>query len=242
MKAKFLIAGNSAISVQLGEDISLEVNRKVRMLYAKLKENPIDGVVEMVPTYASLTLHYKPEVILFSPLKEEIEKRMTNLGEASKEKKIVKEIPICYEGELGLDLEECAKLQGVSQEEIVRMHSEHEYYAYMLGFAPGHAYMARFSEPFRFKRRESPRVRIDAGSIVVQENLSNFIPFDQPCGWNIIGTTPLKICDYKRQDPFLVHAGEWVKFIPVTTKEYHRIKEEDQHNKYLIKTYERVVM
>ena len=198
MEAKFLVAGDCAVSVQMGSEISLEVNRLVRNLYTNLTENPVDGITEMVPTYASLMVHYQPQVIGFDHLKEEIGKRMKEEGEAEQARQIVKEIPICYGGELGPDLEDCAAYEDVSVEEFIRMHSEHEYYSYMLGFAPGHAYMARFEEPFHFKRRETPRVHIPGRSIVAQLNLSNLIPFGQPCGWNIVGSTPLEICDYQK--------------------------------------------
>ena len=122
-------------------------------------------------------------------------------------------------------------------EEIIRKHSQHEYYVYMLGFAPGHPYMARFDEPFGFKRRESPRVKIPARSIVVQQNLSDFIPFEQPCGWNIIGSTPLDICNFDNEDPFLVHAGDWVKHVPVTKSEYDKIRRDVEKGTYKVKTY-----
>ena len=223
MEAKFLISGDSAISVQMGSEISLEVNQLVRMLFLDLTKNPIEGIVEMVPTYASLMVHYRPEKIRYDQLKEEIERRLLSMEQVEEESHIVKEIPICYGGELGPDLEDCAAYENVSVDEFIRMHSGHEYYSYMLGFAPGHAYMARFEESFHFKRRETPRVRIPGQSIVVQLNLSNLIPFDQPCGWNIIGATPLTICDYTKEDPLLVHAGEWVRYVPVSLREYHKI-------------------
>lgn len=239
MSAKFLLTGDCSLSVQMGDTISLEVNRQVRMLLLSLTRQPVEGIKEMVPTYASLMVHYRPEIIRFAQLKEEIEKRLEQMDAVDEESSIVKEIPICYGGELGPDLEDCAAFEKVSVEEFIRMHSQHEYYSYMLGFAPGHAYMARFEEPFHSKRRESPRVRISGGSIVVQLNLSNLIPFDQPCGWNIIGATPLTICDYSREDPFLVHAGDWVKYIPVSRKEYDAIKEDVRLGRYQLKTYPR---
>jgi allophanate hydrolase subunit 1 len=102
----------------------------------------------------------------------------------------------------------------------------------MLGFAPGHPYAARFEEPFSFKRRETARVMIPARSVVVQQNLSDLIPFDQPCGWNIIGQTPCEICDYSRKDPFLVHAGEWTRYIPVTPEEFRKIRKQVEAGKW----------
>ena len=97
--------------------------------------------------------------------------------------------------------------------------------------------MARFEEPYSFKRRESPRVKIPARSVVVQLNLSDLIPFEQPCGWNIIGMTPLEICDFKKEDPFLVHAGDWVKYVPVTQTEYDKIRRDVKNGTYHVKTY-----
>lgn len=242
MDVKFLIVGDCAVSVQMGSEISLDVNEKVRKLFTNLNEKPVDGIVEMVPTYASLMIHYRPEKISYNKLKKVIELRMKESTEVEAVSQIVKEIPICYGGELGPDLEDCAAFEDVSVKEFIRMHSEHEYYTYMLGFAPGHAYKARFEEPFHFKRREQPRIRIPGGSIVAQLNLSNFIPFPQPCGWNIIGGTPLTVCDYHRADPFLVHAGEWVKYMPVTKREYDKIKKDAQKGRYQVKTYTKKVV
>lgn len=241
MEAKFLMVGDCAISVQMGSEISLEVNQLVRMLLANVQNNPIKGIVEMVPTYASLMIHYKPEIITYDCLIEELKSRLDHKGEAQQESRIVKHIPICYGGEFGPDLDDCADFEKISKEEFIRMHSEHEYYSYMLGFAPGHSYMARFEEPFHFKRRESPRVSIPGQSIVVQLNLSNLIPFPQPCGWNIIGATPLTICDYSKEDSFLVHAGEWVRYVPISDREYQKIRKDVMKGTYRVQTEKKVV-
>lgn len=241
MEAKFLLVGDAAISVQMGDEISLEVNQLVRMLYQELTRNPIEGVTEMVPTYVSLMIHYRPDVIRYEELKARIQVQMQHMENVEGQSGTVKEIPICYGGEFGPDLEDCAAFENISTQELIRMHSDHEYLAYMLGFAPGHAYMSRFEEPFHFKRRESPRVHIPGRSIVAQLYQSNLIPFDQPCGWNILGMTPLTICDYSKEDPFLVRAGEWVKFIPITKREYELIRKDVERGTYRLKTYEKVV-
>lgn len=235
MEPRFLITGDCAVSIQMGTEISLEVNQKVLELQTELTEHPIEGITEMVPTYASLMVHYDPRKIRAKQLMEEIRSRFGQGKTTVKREKVIREIPILYGGELGPDLELCAELEGTTVEEIIRKHSEHDYYVYMLGFAPGHPYSARFEEPFSFKRRETARINIPARSVVVQQNLSDLIPFDQPCGWNIIGSTPLTICDYKKEDPFLVHAGEWVRYIPVTKEEYERIRKADEAGTYQVK-------
>ena len=238
MDVKILMSGDQAVSVQMGDEISLEVNWKVLMLHEELKKKPVEGIREMVPTYASLMIHYRPEIIGLDKLMDEIYQRVDSMQGIAETKKIIREVPILYGGETGPDLELCAQLENTTVEEIIRKHSSHDYYVYMLGFAPGHPYSARFEEPFSFKRRDTARVKIPAGSVVVQLNLSDLIPFEQPCGWNIIGSTPLTICDYKKEDPFLVHAGEWIRYIPVNKKEYDQIKRADEAGIYKVKVRE----
>lgn len=241
MAVRFLVAGDKAVSVEFGSVISLELNGKVRMLQKELQEHPVKGVTETVPTYCSLIVHYQPEVIRYARLVEELEKRMECMEKVTVGKEYIKEVPVLYGGTLGPDLEDCAQFEKVSAQELIRMHSQHEYYVYMLGFAPGHPYMARFEEPFHFKRRESPRVKIPGRSIVVQLNLSDLIPFEQPCGWNIIGSTPLDICNFERKEPFLLQAGDWVKHIPITEREYDLIRKDVENGTYRVKTYEKAV-
>ncbi|MDY5021948.1 MAG: allophanate hydrolase subunit 1 [Blautia sp.] len=237
MDVKILMSGDQAVSVQMGDEISLEVNRKVLMLHEELKKRPVKGISEMVPTYASLMIHYRPDVISLDKLIDEIYQHIDSMKDIGASRKVIREVPILYGGETGPDLELCAQLENTTVEEIIRKHSSHDYYVYMLGFAPGHPYSARFEEPFSFKRRDTARVRIPERSVVVQLNLSDLIPFEQPCGWNIIGSTPVTICDYKKEDPFLVHAGEWVRYIPVSKKEYDAIRRADEAGTYKVKVH-----
>ncbi len=241
MGIRFLLAGDTAVSIQFGQEISMEISLQVRALQYNLESMPIDGIMEVVPTYSSLMIHYLPEIISYKELKTELELRIASLNTIEMPMEKVTEIPIVYGGTYGHDLEECAKLEGMSVEELIKIHSGSEYYVYMLGFAPGHPYMARFERPFSFKRRESPRVKIPGGSVVAAQNLSNLIPFDQPCGWNILGATPVVICDYQREQPFLVNAGQWVRFIPITEEEYVKIKQQVEQGTYHCKTYEKAV-
>lgn len=236
---QFRIAGDRAVSVVFGDEISLEVNTKVRMLVAELDRHPIDGVLEYAPTYAALMVQYHPDIIRYHHLVEQLQIRISQMKEIEEGTQIVKEVPVLYGGELGPDLEYCAELEQISTKELIRRHSEHEYYVYMLGFAPGHPYMARFAEPFQFKRRSEPRVWIPARSVVVQLNLSDFIPFDQPCGWNIIGSTPLELYDDRKENPFLLDAGDWVKHVPITQAEYDEIRKQVEAGTYQLKTYKR---
>ena len=235
MDVEFQPVGDRALTVKLGDKISLEVNEYVLNLQEALEKDPVAGIVETVPTYASLMIHYLPETIRYEALVEAVRAHLGKEGQRIQCSKRIKYIPICYDEEFGPDLAACAEFEGVQQEQMIEKHLRHVYYCYMLGFAPGHAYMSRFEEPFHFKRRDTPRERISAGSIVAMELLSNLIPFDQPCGWNIFGRTPLRICDYTRKEPFLVHAGDKVRFDRIDRKDFERIRSLDEAGRYQLK-------
>ncbi|HAT83004.1 allophanate hydrolase subunit 1 [uncultured Eubacterium sp.] len=233
MIPEILICGDSAVSVITGNDISLESNRLVLRLMKSFEQDPVKGIIETAPSYRALMIWYDPMIIGYEAICEEILQHAENMPVLDEKEQFVVEVPICYEGDdLAPDLQECADLQGVSVEEVIRIHSGHLYYTYMVGMSPGHPYSARFEEPFNFQRRPVPRLKIPGRSVVVQKNLSDLIPFDQPCGWNIIGTTPLDVTDFRKEDPFLVHEGQWVKYIPVSRSEYDRIREEVENGTY----------
>lgn len=241
MSIKILAAGERAITVGFGDAISLEINKQVMMLHNELNQNPHPGIVETVPSYSSLMVHYRPELISYTDIKVLIGDCLGRMKETSQTSSVITEIPVLYGGEKGMDLEDCAKMENITAEELIRIHSGHDYYVYMLGFAPGHPYTARFEQPFQFKRRESPRVKVSGGSIVAAQNLSNILPFDQPCGWNIIGHTPLILCDYKKEFPFLLSAGQWIRFVPVTKQQYDTIAGQVARGEYQVKSYEKAV-
>ena len=231
--------GDQALLVEFENEISIEVNQKVRALKYDLEQRTIPGIGELVPTYRALLIHYDSLRADLDQLKETIQASAASLDLSHLPRATVTEIPVLYEGEYALDLEEIARLENTTPEEIIRIHSGSDYYVYMLGFAPGHPYTARFEHPFSFKRRESPRVRIPGGSIVVQLALSDIIPFDQPCGWNIIGTTPILACDYRKENPFLLKAGQWIRHVPVDQAEFMEIKRQVELGEYQCKSYER---
>lgn len=241
-QAKICAAGDKAVSVVFGSVISKEINGRVRALKNALLSLKVNGITEMVITYAALAVHFEPALIRRKDLIAKIEAVLPGIlaaeieagpakenpahggGEAGR----VKEIPVLYGGEAGPDLSDCAAKEGKTEEEIIRIHTSYEHYIYMLGFSPGHPYSARDKEAFSFGRRETPRVSIPERSVVVQRNLTNITPFSQPCGWQVIGSTPLDITDYGRNEPFLFEAGDRLKFKAIDRAEYDRIREKEE--------------
>lgn len=232
-------AGDSSLLVEFENEISLEVNSKVRALRFTLEKSPFEGMGELLPAYRSLLVFYDPQKIGRKQAQEEIRSRLGNMDRISLPKAIVTEIPVCYDKEYAIDLEHIAQLENKTEEEIIRIHSQSDYFVYMLGFAPGHPYTARFENPFSFRRMENPRLKIPGGSIVVQLELSDIIPFEQPCGWNIIGSTPVLACDYRKKDPFLLQAGQWIHHRPVSKEEYLDIKRQVEAGTYVCRSWEK---
>lgn len=232
-------AGDSAVLVEFENEIGIETNAKVRSLMFSLERRPFAGMRELTPAYRSLLIQYDPCAVKSGAVREFVGQSLANLRSVTLPKPVITEIPVIYDPEFAPDIEEIARIEDKTVEEVIRIHSGSDYFVYMLGFAPGHPYTARFENPFSFKRRESPRVRIDGGSVVVQLALSNIIPFDQPCGWNIIGTTPVLVCDYRREKPFLLKAGQWIRHIPIGRDEYFDIKRRVELSEYVCRTYEK---
>ena len=202
-------AGDSALLVEFENEISLEVNSRVRALKYTLEQSPFEGMGELVPAYRSLLICYNPLKIRAKAAQEEVRSRLGHMDKVSMPKAIVTEIPVCYDKEYAVDLEHIAQLEHKSEEEVIRIHSQSDYFVYMLGFAPGHPYTARFENPFSFKRME------------------------------IIGSTPVLACDYRKKNPFLLQAGQWIHHRPVSKEEYLDIQKQVEAGTYVCRTWEK---
>lgn len=217
---KILPAGDQALVVEFGNEISEELNRKVQLLNKKITGKRIGGIVETVPTFRSLMVLYDPSVISFEKLKRLLAAIPVKETGSREQKRRVVEVPVCYSGELGPDLADVAEHAGLSEEEVIRIHSEREYNIYMLGFLPGFPYLGGLDERLHIPRLDNPRTRIAAGSVGIGGSQTGVYPLDSPGGWRLIGRTPLKLYDPEREEPFLYEAGDYIRFIPITREEY----------------------
>ena len=160
-EVKFLFSGDSALVIQFGNEISVEVNKKIRKMMDNIKKENIDGIVELVPTYCSLLINYDVLKIDYNTLTEKLKKFLSN-NEATVEDEEVTliEIPTLYNDECGPDLEYVAEYNKLSKEEVIKIHTGTDYLVYMLGFMPGFTYLGGMSEKIATPRLESPRLRI----------------------------------------------------------------------------------
>ena len=134
-KVRYLAAGDSSVSVEFGNEISPEINRQIRAFKIAVEKSGIPGIVETVPTYRSLLVNYKPEVIRFQDLTKEFEGLLGSLGSIVIPPPEVIEIPVLYGGEMGPDIENVAKHNNKTVEEVIKIHTSEEYLIYMLGFS-----------------------------------------------------------------------------------------------------------
>lgn len=231
------ITGDTSVAVVFGNEISTDINTKIRAFDEALAEEQIDGVYETVPTYCSLTIHYAPEKIRYEELQERLEALLAVSHKAQKLNTIVMEIPVVYGGEYGPDLETVAAHNGMSTEDVIRIHSGAEYLIYMLGFTPGFSYMGGMDESIATPRLKTPRVLIPAGSVGIAGKQTGIYPIDSPGGWQLIGRTPVKLYDAHRDTPILLDAGLHVKFIPIDEAEYKRIETRIEQGRYHCHSY-----
>ncbi len=221
---RFLLLGDSALSVEFGQEISPAVNRRVtalrRCIDEAVKVGRLTGIVETVPTYCSLMIVYDPLALGYDELREKLAAIIDGMKLADEGKRQVVEIPVVYGGEYGPDLEEVADAHGMTAEEVIRLHSAPEYPVYMLGFVAGFPYLGGMDERLATPRKKSPRLKIAAGSVGIAGGQTGIYSVESPGGWQIIGRTPLKLYDADSENPVLLSAGCYVKFKPVLEAEF----------------------
>ena len=224
MKIRYLIAGDSTLIVEFGEEISPHINEKVRSLMHYLEKKDLDGIVEMVPTYRSLAIHYDPMTLEIKDLKTEIDKGEHEFVCNSSAGRVV-EVPVLYGGEYGPDIANVARHNGITEEEVIERHSSKEYLVHMLGFTPGFPYLGGMDEKIATPRLKVPRAMVQGGSVGIAGSQTGIYPVDSPGGWQIIGRTPMKLFDVNREEKFLFAPGDILKFTPVDSDEYKKIEE-----------------
>jgi KipI family sensor histidine kinase inhibitor len=212
--------GDRSLIVELGDEISPAVNRRVRDLDIKLMQNPIEGLVETVPTYRSLLIIYDPLRINVALLKQRIEDLQKRIDGIQIPEPKTMEIPVVYGGEYGPDLEWVAQYHKMSIDEVIQLHTETIYQVYMIGFTPGHPYMAELPKALIMPRRETPRTNVPRGSVAIAKNQTVIYPVESPGGLHILGRTPLKLFNPFQSPPTLLEIGDLVRFFSIEKEEF----------------------
>ena len=213
MKPRIVPLGDSAVLVQLGDEINLTINRRVHALANLIITSSMQGIVEIVPAYAALLVHYDPLLLSFTQMKAYLRTQISQMEESESRKPRQIGVPVKYGGEKGPDLESVASYLGLRVEDVIRIHSEKIYTVYMMGFTPGYPYMGKLDDRLSMPRLETPRTRVPAGTVAIAGSQTGIYSIESPGGWQLIGWTSLKLFDLESKSPFLFSPGDEVKFI-----------------------------
>ena len=220
--------GDAAITIDFGNLIDKTINHEVISRFNQLREKPFLGIIDIVPAYSSLTIHYDIAKIrqlnpgnktAFETVKQLLEeKMMQTVPERTFNKRLIR-IPVCYETEYAPDLQQFLSAKDMSKEELVALHTQKIYNVFMIGFLPGFAYMGEVDEKIAMPRKPQPNI-VAAGSVGIAGKQTGIYPLISPGGWHIIGRTPLKLFDSKREEPILLRAEDSIQFYSISKIEY----------------------
>jgi KipI family sensor histidine kinase inhibitor len=218
LEYRILSAGDTALVVEFGDRIDRELSAAVLSLAQGLNAERIAGIVETVPTFRSLMVHYEPLVLSYACLVARIDDQMKKLT-APEVVGHVWHLPVCYDPRFAIDLDYVARRTSLTAQQVVERHSAPTYHVYMLGFLPGQAYMGEVPAELALDRLQTPRTKIPAGSLAIAATMSCVFPLETPCGWHIIGRCPVPLWNHARATALLAPADR-VTFVPVSTREY----------------------
>lgn len=218
------------MTVEFGDRIDPQVQAQVRTLDLALAAatqcGRIEGIVESIPTFRSLTVVFDPLVTNPVSLATSLsglsgEHDATNTSKPRKWR-----LPACYDGEFAPDIAEVAARADAGTADVIRLHTGTEYVVYMLGFLPGFPFMGDLPAALQLPRRAEPRLRVPPGSVAIATGLTAIYPWESPGGWHLLARCPVRLFDPARPDPALLQPGDRVSFFRVDADEYARLDRE----------------
>jgi inhibitor of KinA len=229
---RFLPCGDRALSVELGDEITRDLNARVLALEYLIHQKRVPGVGETVPSYRALLVYYDPLVIGYEGLIATLRELLAAARPEVLPPVRTVELPCCYGGELGFELEAAAAKLGLPPDEVARLHAEADYYVYFVGFTPGLPYMTGMPERLTIPRLTNPRLKTPPGSVSIGGVQCCIYSVESPGGFWVLGRTPVRLYDPTAPDPILLRAGDHVRFRPIDRAEYDAIAAEVDAGRY----------
>ena len=213
--------GDAAVTVEFGNVITPDVNERALVFAQAVRGQEWEGVLDIVPAYASVAIHVDPLQLPISTLTE----RLYEVSSEGKASLPVKQhrIPVLYGGEWGPDLHDVAAFARRSLGDTIQLHHETLYRVYMLGFTPGFPYMGLVPASIAMPRLATPRTIVPAGSVGIAESQTGIYPTATPGGWRLVGRTPVSLYQPQSSEPFLFSPGDTVQFYPIDAEEFARM-------------------
>lgn len=221
--------GDRCLLITFGNQIDAAIGRTCLAAARRLREARLPGVTDVVPSFVAVAVHYRPDGLGNGPTYADLAERIEALladgiaVDAAAGREI--DVPVCYGGEHGPDLDEVARAAGLTADQVIALHSGPRSMVFMLGFAPGHAYLGVHDEKLNLPRRASPRTAVPPGAVAIANRQTVIYPNRLPGGWHIIGTTPLTMFDPARKPAAYLQPGDSVRFVPISADEFERLRE-----------------
>ncbi|AJA49954.1 kinase A inhibitor [Clostridium pasteurianum DSM 525 = ATCC 6013] len=213
----------TSILIEFGETINEDIQEIVKAFCEYLDKHPFKGMVEYIPAFSSVAVIYNPMESNYEEVYLILKNILCNLKLPYEKNRRIVKIPVCYGDKFGPDIQYVADYNKISIDEVVKIHSKGKYIVYMIGFAPGFPYLGGMSKSIATPRRKSPRTAIPKGAVGIAGEQTGVYPISTPGGWQIIGSTPLKLFRPEEEPPTLLRAGDIVKFYPISFEEYEEM-------------------
>lgn len=228
---RVLPVGDTAWSVEFGDAIDPLINSRVMGLARSLfgarghgDEPPLNAIVDVVPTFRSVTVHFDPLMVDPEQLRLRLLSLAERVGLAEWRNGRHWCLPVCFDGDLAPDLDRVAEARGLGRNEVIALMSSTAFRVYMIGFMPGFPYMGGLPQALKVPRLASPRKRVPARALAIAGDMCAVYPWESPGGWNLIGRLPLALFSARVTPPALLAAGDVVEWQAIDQPTYHELE------------------
>ena len=232
MPPRYLPAGESALVVEFGTTTDPALHAQVLALDATLTAAPIEGIAETVPTYRSMMIHFDPRVLTGAALEEAL--RSLASGEVPRREPKRWTLPACYDAPHAEDLAELAGLVGLSPEKVADLHVSADFTVVMYGFAPGFVFLAGLPPELTVSRRQTPRAPARPGALTIANGQALIASIAMPTGWYVLGRTPARTFDLRREQVFPIEVGDHVRFERIDASAFDALEKEVEAGRDLL--------
>lgn len=225
--------GAKALIINWPQQISEQINGEISAFNHLINTHFKDLLLETVCTYCSLTLYLKQPHN--ADLIDNIQSLLAIQYQQSKtHKPTIWYIPVCYDSTFGIDIDRVAKINKLSHDEVIQLHTKPLYHVYFLGFLPGFPYLGGLDDKLITPRLVSPRQQIPKGSVAIGNQQTGVYPSSSPGGWNIIGNSPVDFFDSQKPNPTFLRAGDKIKFCSINRDDYDCLKQRIEKKQFSI--------
>ncbi len=230
LKPQFEPMGEAALLLRFGDSLDAGLSAAVQRLSVLLAQQPAEGVLDFVPSYSALAVHFDPLRIDLDSVAAWVRGRLREQDPATARPLPLPlrpiEIPVCYGGDYGPDLADVAAHAGLSENEVIALHTRPEYTVAMIGFLPGFPYLLGMDPKLGMPRLATPRPQVRAGAVGIGGAQTGIYPQGSPGGWRLIGRTPETLFDARRNPPSLLKPGDRVRFVAISPADFKRLQRE----------------